>query len=137
MGCDIHLFTEVKIRGEWLFYGQIHMPRNYELFSLMAGIRGNRQPIVSPKGIPSDLSCITRIHYMDYKSDLHHASWFNQEEIEKLMKYIRGNEELYFGEKWLYIIGWLFGNSYHGIAKYKSDYPDEIEDCRWIFWFDN
>lgn len=41
MGCDIHLHQEVKINGEWHHYRLAEMPRNYEVFEKMAGVRGD------------------------------------------------------------------------------------------------
>lgn len=35
------------------------------------------------------------------------------------------------------ILGYLFGNSWSDFTGHREDYPTEIEDLRWVFWFDN
>lgn len=138
MGCDIHLFVEIKMKDKWEFYRQIHMPRYYDLFAKMADVRNEKKyiPISYPKGIPAALSEITMIHYKRWKSDMHHKSWFNQLEIKQTIDFLQKNHE---GDKFILkdIIGFLFGNEYQHLHKYKDDFPEEIQDVRWIFWFDN
>lgn len=128
MGTDIHLFAEIFINGKWNFYGQIHMPRDYNIFNLMKN---------NPIGLPDNLSDITKMHVDEWIKDMHHASWYDINDIKILMQRIRKDKRLYYDKNWLYIFGHLFGNSYYNIKKYPDDYPDKITDCRFIFWFDN
>lgn len=62
MGCDIHAFIESRssFSGSGLFRvkAQLEIPRNYEIFNLMAGVRGPNDPLFPLKGIPED-SCST------------------------------------------------------------------------------
>ena len=60
MGCDIHPYIEYydKEKDQAHFIGEVHISRDYLLFSLMAGVRSNpdEKPVSYPKGLPSKLS---------------------------------------------------------------------------------
>ncbi len=86
MGCDIHIFTEIKKNGKWIeadpwitnpdyvtapeeekkYYNPVCVPfkqeicftdRNYALFGILAGVRWENLPrIADPKGLPKDIS---------------------------------------------------------------------------------
>lgn len=58
MGCDIHIFVEYREfgrTGRWrsLAEGEMRGDRDYEMFSALAGVRGDGP---APKGLPDDLS---------------------------------------------------------------------------------
>lgn len=58
MGCDIHCYVEKRRARDkrWDgFWPQLCLDRNYELFSRLAGVRGDDVPLVHPRGIPDDL----------------------------------------------------------------------------------
>lgn len=139
MGCDIHLHTEVKLNGKWEHYNCANVPRNYELFGHMAGVRRDDiKPIAEPKGLPDDLSVITAMDAKHWGVDGHTHSWFDAKEIVELedtySKIATAPYEPWWPEK---MWGYLFGNSWGGFAKWPEDYPKEIEDVRFVFWFDN
>lgn len=146
MGTDIHLHLEVQIDGQWHHYGAPSVGRYYDLFGLMAGVRGDQEPIVQPRGLPVDASALTRLCFK--RDDGHTASWLEAEEIARLEhewallgKHTRHggraradiNRDLEHSVLHTY----LFGNSWAGFALYRNDYPREIEDVRWVFWFDS
>jgi len=57
LGCDIHIFIEHKSKSSSVWYGfggEIFLPRNYNLFGLLAGVRGG-DSIFPPRGIPDDI----------------------------------------------------------------------------------
>jgi len=56
MGMDIHIVAQVKVDGKWetTDYNITNHGRDYELFGLLAGVRGHSSPIKSPKGFPED-----------------------------------------------------------------------------------
>jgi hypothetical protein len=138
MGCDIHCHLEVKINNKWEHYSKPYIPRNYKLFGLMAGVRNkSMKPIVLPKGLPIDLSIITKIDWEIWETDAHDTSWFNVDEIKILEEYLEKDKDLWWKENYMYIWGYLFGNRFGDLFTYKNDYPKEIEDVRLIFWFDN
>lgn len=138
MGCDIHLHQEVKIDGEWHYYGEADVTRWYALFSKMAGVRnylGGQEPIDQPRGIPEDCSLMTKVHYERWGSDAHSASWLNADEIAHLEQWVEENgSEIHRTGRGLF--GWLFGTSWGEFAEEKQ-YCEPVEDIRFVFWFDN
>ena len=136
MGCDIHLHTEIKLKGKWEHYGAPHIDRNYDLFSKMAGVRsdGCITPIADQKGLPNDVSNVTYLAACWHSADWHSHSWLSAKEILQLEEWLEKAKKDYVPERrW----GYLFGNSFGGWSKYPEDYPPEIEDVRFVFWFDN
>ena len=83
MGCDIHLYIESKTGlgdfGWESFGGRIDVGRNYELFGLLAGVRGTREALVAPRGLPGDIS--VRAYKGLQSSDLHCHSWLSRKEL--------------------------------------------------------
>ena len=138
MGCDIHLHTEVKIDGKWYTYGTPNVRRNYDVFAKMANVRngdGEIDPIAEPKGLPEDCSKVTTVKAEYWEADAHPHSWLGAEEICELEEWY---EETFKHLKVPY--AWashLFGYSWGGFSKYPEDNPEEIEDVRFVFWFDN
>ncbi|MDP6047606.1 MAG: hypothetical protein QGH94_00075 [Phycisphaerae bacterium] len=68
MGCDIHIFVEYEIdNGVYLAIsdGEFSMPRSYDLFAALAGVRGDLDsaPKFAPRGIPDDISRETAGRY--------------------------------------------------------------------------
>ena len=61
MGCDIHAFLEYKSKVDatsfWEpFSGELNIYRNYDMFALLAGVRGFHNKSLLAKGLPKDLS---------------------------------------------------------------------------------
>ena len=111
MGCDIHLFTEIKksINSEekWVnvdnwrynpYYEEgnddgermmdvepLYSGRNYELFSVLAGVRdyGNNDRIDDPRGLPEDVSDVTKKESDRWGSDGHSHSWLTLRELKE------------------------------------------------------
>lgn len=136
MGCDIHLHIEIKIAGQWHHYACPKIDRNYELFSIMADVRGNLPAISEPKGLPEDASIITKMNYDEYWSgDAHSKSYLNSDELVILSASITDHLGLDLEHDILRC--YLFGNSFDGFILYPKSYPKEIEDVRFVFWFDN
>lgn len=137
MGCDIHMHQEVKINGNWEHYRETGLPRNYAVFSKMAGVRGDEDPIAEPRGLPSDATVVTRFDSDEWGVDGHTHSWINGDEILKLEEWIR---EKGFVDTWSLeseYWGYLFGNTWGGFTKYPDERPKGLEDIRFVFWFDN
>ena len=145
MGCDIHLHIEVKINNEWRHWATPSIDRDYKLFAKMAGVRNcyEVEPIAEPKGMPTDCSFTTGFEHDRWGVDGHSHSWFGIEEIKQLAEYaeqelsqIHGGRSLIF-EYDILKGSYLCGNSFAGLLKYPDDYPKEIQDVRFVFWFDN
>lgn len=130
MGCDIHAHVEVKVSGKWEHYSAPVVDRNYRLFARMAGVRsnGDEEPVAEPRGIPDDISLITRMDYEHWGRDAHTPSWLKASEVAECGEY---------GERWWPIWGYIFQTNFAGWHKYPADRPKGVEDVRLVFWFDN
>lgn len=148
MGCDIHLFTEVKINGQWHCYGHPNVPRCYALFALMADVRnsdGAIHPVSKPKGLPDDISVPVRKSaeywgWQGVKGDGHSFSWLSALELVKLedaWKTVRDSKSWEGSDLEHHYFGYLEGNGWAGFARYPEDRKKWIEDVRFVFWFDN
>ena len=114
MGCDIHAFFEVKIKGEWYCYDQPDIGRDYALFELMAGVRGDPyKAITPPKGLPKDMSVVVKMEAMRWVEDSHSASWLSRAELKELQKRLQETVP-----EWLYFLC-------------------DHKDIRLVFWFDS
>ena len=92
MGCDIHLFSEIKDGGKWHcidgFIDQrgyietisfLDDSRNYRLFAILAGVRSSSgvTPIVLPRGLPNDCSKEAMRASTEFAGDGHSHSWLS------------------------------------------------------------
>lgn len=147
MGRSIHFHSEVKINGVWHHHSEHHIKRHYALFAKMANVRNYKnkiKPISNPKGLPTDISFLTKLSSDSLGSDGHSHSWLNSEEISELHKFIvdEDNSSMWFG-----IDGWEFEHSYfpYFLGNHLNSFYDEpkhlrqygVEDVRYVFWFDN
>lgn len=85
MGCDIHGFVEVKIKGKWHATKQIPTVQSYDIFAILAGVRNhlNAVPISEPRGIPEDASEAVKQDAQDWEGEGHNHSWLSSEDFEK------------------------------------------------------
>ena len=141
MGCDIHLHTEVKVNGRWEHWGNPSVDRSYGLFEKMAGVRGDVANAISPpKGLPKDVTIPTEMDRESWNGDGHSPSYLTAKEIEHQLypwfETIRkeanfgGFSREYFPETYF---GYLFGNGWN----MENAKEHNIEDFRFVFWFDN
>ncbi len=136
MGCDIHTHIEVKIGGQWHHATAPHIRRNYNLFSLMAGVRAESdspKPIAEPRGVPGDMSVVTRLDYERMGTDGHTHSWLTGEEIERVIEWHEANERRGAIDARL----WQWGFLFEGGFSPAEHAEDGVEDVRAVFWFDN
>jgi len=134
MGCDVHMHVEVKVGGRWEHYSHPRIQRNYRLFGLLAGVRNTDVlPIVEPKGLPEDMSLITKTDYEYYKDEGHTESWFNRNEIRELFEVMDEDCDLPDST----VFGYANGNCLTTIGELDSGHPGAYEEVRLVFWFDN
>jgi hypothetical protein len=63
MGADVHMFLEVEVaprnkreKPHATYIGSYSIERNYELFGLLAGVRGEARPLYAPTGLPENVT---------------------------------------------------------------------------------
>lgn len=134
MGCDIHAHIEVKIRGRWEHYSCPPFIRNYQIFERICGVRGDeKEAIAPPRGLPHDMSAVTRACYEHEHRDAHSMTWLTREEFCSLIDWVE--KEVPGGNIFQHHhIGYLTGN---GFNLHPGSNPKEITDVRFICWFDN
>lgn len=142
MGCDIHLHIEVRVDGSWEHYAHPNIERYYQMFSRMAGVRQcDGIPALSPpRGMPDNPSFMTKFDCDHEGIDGHSHSWLNATEIKVLEdefdaggQWCPKNNNLWWHQQF----GFLFGSSFGHLHNYPDSYPKEVEDVRFVFWFDN
>jgi hypothetical protein len=137
MGCDIHAHVELKLQdGRWHHWNAPHIDRHYRLFSLMAGVRqghGSPEAITPPRGLPEDISELTRLDADGWIGNGHHYSWLNRTEIGMLQNWLESNapHEFTYVFETEVMGGYLDGNGY------VHELPEWVKDVRLVFWFDN
>ena len=151
MGCDIHVHVELRYKGKWEHYASPSVDRWYALFGIMAGVRSDTTPIVKPKGVPDDMSIITQLDWESWSGDAHTASWFNENEIDKLEEWLKAQKasadakkeeyawDAYDLESGVLRGTYIFG---HGLTSFRKRHdigyiPKDVDAVRLVFWFDN
>lgn len=93
MGCDIHIWTEVRKDGKWEISGyQPNGSRNYNTFAILANVRNGRgfagiktgegfNPISDPKGVPDDASPEYLEAVDQWEGDGHSHSFLTMQEL--------------------------------------------------------
>lgn len=145
MGCDIHLHTEVKIDGIWHHYSCPDMIRDYRVFRKMADVRNfasEVEPLAEPRGFPPGTTFLTRFDYNRWADTSHSASWLSAEEIVQLTKYIKEEVCPENAHDWCAKnLGSFFGLAWGSCLKYRGEpamgIPKEVDDMRFVFWFDD
>ena len=140
MGCDIHLHIEVKYRGKWELYSSPRVKRNYWLFEKMAGVRGEEEnAIVPPKGFPDDASPLVQLSYKQWGETAHTPSWLNQKEIGELQEALiqEYGDDLDHDLEYDILHCYAFGNSFASYGHDEDSRVEDVEEFRFVFWFDN
>lgn len=142
MGCDIHIFVEVKKEGKWEVFKDNIFPdgfgkfsntpfdyRNYYMYSLFAGVRGWANPIIEQIGFPDDSEYLNN-NKMFYDSEIswNDSSFYHNRGYYTLQDLI---EYEYTEEDKEELSDWYFQDL--GILKTVGE-PSEV---RIIFAFDN
>jgi hypothetical protein len=108
MGCDIHCCIEYASSrrsdgSRWdytPFACELNVGRDYDLFALMAGVRGERGiiPVCEPKGLPEDVSTVFLLrsgYQIDDELAAHEADGYcSREEAEQ---WVRDGSSEYIG----------------------------------------
>ena len=147
MGCDIHSYVEYRDKdtGQWKMV-RIYVPyrweperldlvepynsRNYELFSMLAGVRGFAAPIVEPRGFPQDASDGVRREYELAEEWMHTPSWLTLAELRVASK----GKKTYSKDERSYLKELISGIDFMLSASWN--WADDV-DVRMVFWFDS
>ncbi len=141
MGCDIHMHIEVKHGGVWHHFGHPAITRHYAFFAHFArcGRSEEIDPVDENRGVPEDMSVITRIDWERCDGECHSASWLDRGEIDELRwRWEKWKNEHDGGYDWMKddLEAARFRTYLHGSA--ITDLEDTpYEDVRLVFWFDN
>lgn len=106
MGCDIHVMLEKQNKNtkEWervlLYRGPVENPevvdpfngRNYELFSILAGVRGWQEPLIDPRGLPQDMSDSSKKEIDWWEGGYHTPTWYDMYELITFVERYRDKE---------------------------------------------
>ena len=168
MGTDIHLFLEHKIGGGEEYFslakGELNLPRDYDVFAALAGVRTDAAPLIPPRGFPSDASWDAHRSYYHRVSDdetqYHDGLWWI-EKSEHAESYVaRGishrklwrNVDL-VSDPDAHHPSWLAGTEFSAALRASSLDLDKLSSeylvviaaldlfatrhARVVFWFDN
>lgn len=138
MGASLCTHIEYRKNDCWLHYAAPHTARDYRLIALVTGVRNetNRiRPLVAPRGLPADLSEITRIcREQDAGNAIKGETWLTGTEFAELQK--RWTElnpdqsqlDTDFEER---VFG-TYGPGGSAIADHQG-----FDDVRIVFWVDD
>lgn len=151
MGCDIHIYTEIRPSGKLSWESKdsveeipsqdgeidydtssyIHIPRNYNLFALLAKVRGEYDcSLECKKEIPEDASETTQREFKQFGCDGHSHSWLTLTEVKKHLTkiFITSSDVRWAIEDYQHIKDRMENLKTEGMSN---------EDVRIVFWFDN
>ncbi len=162
MGCDIHVYLEkyTSVNGEYRWVNVDHWQlnpdfgshenereydlipfywgRNYDLFSILAEVRGSYDPIDDPRGLPEDVTDATRKEFERWGRDAHTPSHYTLKELkdylynnsedeevtETLKRFVEPMENRFREEFWI-------------TNDDEKRYTVKENTFRVVFWFDN
>lgn len=137
MGCDIHCVIERKIPGERQWLGVIagdhvrprptYARRDYDLFAELAQVRGRSETGAYSRGLPADISRLAWEQFSQCSIDYHTPSHMSLSEFAECFVRVADRDELRDTKiRKEYAVYDLFGIV-----------PEEGEEWRVVFWFDN
>lgn len=134
MGCDIRDVVQVKLNNEWTTVDhKIFNGRNYQLFSLLAGVRGTLEPISEPKGLPEgfEINNLNQHNYQNYLIWLgeHNFSYYTLKELKKYLKNTIYSVDCE-AHKYLEELE-------NELKKVKKEYKVKSKEVRYVFGFDS
>jgi hypothetical protein len=162
MGCDIHVYlekyTSVNEVNKWVNvdYWQINpnfghyenepeyelvsffIGRNYELFGILAGVRSSEDPIADPRGLPEDVTDVTRREYDKWAGDVHTPTYYTLKELKDYLFYNSDNEEITETlKRFIEPMDRRFKDEFWIGVDDEKRYTIKENGFRVVFWFDN
>ena len=116
MGCDIHWTIEVKHTEKWVgVLNDSGLPckaadRWYAFFTELAGVRGDSETAYDPRGLPHDISDLTK-YFTENSAWDHTGSWLTIDEFvaaynRAVLKYLKNPEEKELTKEELFGFAW-------------------------------
>jgi len=111
-----------------LTYESWYDSRNYELFSILAGVRGYGPPIIEPRGLPDDIGESVKEEW-EPSYDWHTPHWYSLKELEDNIDRFKDPE--------------VYGQQFidHVIVRMRAVADEELEGdpekIRIVMWWDN
>lgn len=87
MGCDIHIFVEIKYKGEWIYAGRGNEHRNYDWFGILNNVR--REHKIERDWLDLDLpeNCSDYVQtYFNNSEYFHSITYLNLKQIGEAWK---------------------------------------------------
>ena len=137
MSIGSHMHIEVKKDGKWFHFASPDIPRDSAFFDLVSGVCLRLKPVADPRGLPGDMSEITRFcHDQDRQHNrLHHRGWLDSGELAELQRRLdehyggSGKDPREYDLEHGYLRTSIDGGT---IADHRG-----WDDARLVFWFDN
>jgi hypothetical protein len=112
--------------------------RDYSFFAAIAGVRGDEsdESQLEPRGLPDDLSLLSRYYLSDENGDLHSHSWLSLNELAPILLRVKegiGVPELVADKLTDNVI-----SEHEVLQRWVVDsYESEVDSFRIVFAFDN
>jgi len=134
MATDIWIHIEYKSRkkSRWAYAYEADGERNYSMFGILAGTRGDGDALYDPRGLPKDVSPETLKAYKDFEEDAHTPSWLTTQELKECMDQVLKKTKLMYVQQVKKSL-----QPYYKIYETMKYFEDQGEPCRMVFWFDN
>lgn len=105
---------------KWACFGDavLSLPRNYQMFARMAGVRADNNTLYPAKGLPCDTAYFTSLNVFEdadvddkkVDSSFHHHSWLNADELRQCIdSYTHAKEDVLEFKTVLSIMDYLKG----------------------------
>lgn len=135
MGCDITCVTQRRIDSRWIDAGPrygLRGEREYEVFAMLAGVRGHGEPIAPPRGLPSGFEVDARGQRVQFARD-DHEHWMGEHSFSWLTL-----SELFDRDETEGIPTSKFrGDFFTELVQWARDNGIESEDVRIVFGFNS
>lgn len=146
MGCDIHIYREKLVNGQWITgdtwtppdpewpedrpsHEEVGGNRNYHVFSVLARVRCDEPPAVglAPRGLPLQMSKEVAIEAQEWGCDGHSHSHLYLHELEELLALLNSSTVHITGMKRKEGLASLRASIASGDPDWNLLYPY----CRW------
>lgn len=161
MGCDIHVYLEkyASINGKstWVnvdywqknpYFGitesereyehvSCYVGRNYDLFGILAGVRSGEDPIDEPRGLPEDVTEVTKKEY-ERGDMIHTPTYYTLKELKDYLYENSDNKEIFDClNRFVEGINDRFKEEFYIGKLDEKRYTIKENSFRVVFWFDN